>query len=88
MIECDRTLSPGAAVKLDLEEAGLLEAEVRWCQRGQIGLQFREEFSLSKLAPPKRAASGLTMLKPQYLERQPEAAEPGRSPVAKRPVRR
>ncbi|MFL6845154.1 MAG: EAL domain-containing protein [Allosphingosinicella sp.] len=54
MIECDESLRPGSAVELDLDEAGSLAAEVRWCQRGQIGLQFAEEFALGQLARSHR----------------------------------
>jgi diguanylate cyclase (GGDEF)-like protein len=50
MIESDRTLEPGTPVELDLDEAGTLAAEVRWCQQGQVGLHFAEAFALGKLA--------------------------------------
>jgi diguanylate cyclase (GGDEF)-like protein len=50
MIECDRRFVPGTPVELDLDEAGTLDAEVRWCQQGQIGLHFAEQFALGKLA--------------------------------------
>jgi diguanylate cyclase (GGDEF)-like protein len=75
MIESDRPLAPEAAVLLDLEEAGRLEARVRWCQRGQIGLQFAKSFELRRLAPPKTGANGLKMLTPSYLDRREEEPE-------------
>jgi hypothetical protein len=68
MIECDNQLEPGTPVELDLAEAGTLPAEVRWCQQGQVGLHFGEEFSLGKLARTRRRGGAPHMLKPEYLE--------------------
>jgi diguanylate cyclase (GGDEF)-like protein len=68
MVECDNQLSPGTPVELDLSEAGTLIAEVRWCQQGQVGLHFGEEFALGKLARTRRKRSAPQMLKPEYLE--------------------
>jgi diguanylate cyclase (GGDEF)-like protein len=65
MIECDRQLVPGTPVELDLDEAGTLDAQVRWCQQGQVGLHFGEPFALGKLArTPRRRTANLPM--PQY----------------------
>jgi diguanylate cyclase (GGDEF)-like protein len=58
MIECDSQLEPGTPVELDLAEAGTLPAEVRWCQQGQLGLHFGEEFALGKLARTRRRGGG------------------------------
>ncbi len=79
MVECDKPIAPDTPVRLDLAEGGILEAEVRWCQRGQVGLKFGHEFELRKLARPRRGASGLKMLTPQYLEPEPVA-----SPLARK----
>jgi diguanylate cyclase (GGDEF)-like protein len=76
MIECDRRLAPGTPVELDLDEAGTLAAEVRWCQQGQIGLHFAEEFALGKLARGRRRGGGAPMPTPQYLEPQTEIRGP------------
>ncbi|HEX9946605.1 MAG TPA: EAL domain-containing protein [Allosphingosinicella sp.] len=68
MIECDNQLEPGTPVELDLAEAGTLPAEVRWCQQGQVGLDFGEEFALGKLARTRRKPAAPQVLKPEYLE--------------------
>jgi hypothetical protein len=68
MIECDSALEPGTPVELDLAEAGTLAAEVRWCQHGQVGLHFGEEFALGKLARTRRKGEAPQVLTPQYLE--------------------
>ncbi|HYJ83426.1 MAG TPA: EAL domain-containing protein [Allosphingosinicella sp.] len=68
MIECDNALEPGTPVELDLAEAGTLAAEVRWCQQGQVGLHFGEEFALGKLARTRRKSAAPKMVTPEYLE--------------------
>jgi hypothetical protein len=76
LLESERSLEPGAEVHLDLPGCGLLAAEVRWSQSGRLGISFREEFDLKKLAPPKkRGPSNVQMLKPSYLDQPIE--EPG-----------
>ncbi|HYD37032.1 MAG TPA: PilZ domain-containing protein, partial [Allosphingosinicella sp.] len=82
MIECERALAPGTAVELDLDEAGRLEAKVRWGQQGQIGLAFAEPFALGKLARKRRKSGPPDMLMPPYLGPQPDAPEPAASPLA------
>lgn len=84
MVECDGDVPAGTAVTLDLDEAGTVAAEVRWSQRGQIGLMFRTPFNLASLgrrrAPRPETPGTLT---PRYLEPSASAAAPsGRSPLA------
>jgi hypothetical protein len=55
MIDCDRNVPAGAQVRLNLAEAGTLEAEVRWSNGGQVGLKFKEKFDLRQLARAKPA---------------------------------
>jgi hypothetical protein len=83
MVECDRAFAPETRVALDLDAAGLLPAEIRWCQRGQIGLKFDQGFRLARLAYAPRGASP-TMLKPAYLQSQ---AEPAAAPEPPRAAR-
>ncbi|HEU0097810.1 MAG TPA: EAL domain-containing protein [Allosphingosinicella sp.] len=68
MIECESQLEPGTPVELDLSEAGTLAAEVRWCQQGQVGLHFGEEFALGKLARTRRKSAAPKTVTPEYLE--------------------
>jgi diguanylate cyclase (GGDEF)-like protein/PAS domain S-box-containing protein len=67
MVECDRTFAVGVRLVLDLEAAGQLDAEVRWCQRGQIGLRFAQPFQLGQLAPP--TARPVAAAAPQSVQR-------------------
>jgi diguanylate cyclase (GGDEF)-like protein/PAS domain S-box-containing protein len=75
MVECDRPLAEGTRVDLDLDAAGILGSEVRWCQRGRIALKFDRRFPLGRLASRGRKAAGSTMLQPDYLQ-------PGAEPAA------
>ena len=68
MLECDRSLTPGSAVRLNLAEAGTLTGEVRWSRAGQLGVMFDEKFNLRLLANAKpTGCSADHMLKPEYL---------------------
>ncbi|HEX8224547.1 MAG TPA: EAL domain-containing protein [Allosphingosinicella sp.] len=82
MVECEEQPAPGTPVELDLEEAGTLAAEVRWSQRGQVGLHFAEAFAVGKLARKRRRGSPPDMLMPQYLGPQSESTGPAASPLA------
>ena len=86
MVECDRPVPVDAKVKLDLEEAGFVIGEVRWCQRGQMGIRFDHEFDLRKLARPRRTPGSLKMMTPRYLEA--EAPAPADTPLERKPARR
>jgi hypothetical protein len=81
-VECDQPLAPEARVELDLDEAGRLAAEVRWCHSGRAGLRFDQPFHLGKLA--RRKARAPSMLKPGYLQAEAPAldSEPPVSPLA------
>jgi hypothetical protein len=85
MVECAAQLQPDTPVVLDLEEAGRIEADVRWSDRGQIGMRFKRPFELRRLAPPKPGPAGLKMLTPSYLEALPQAEA---EPPLRKPARR
>jgi len=88
MVECERELAAGTRVTLDLDEAGRLDAEVRWSQRGQVGMRFAAAFALRKLARP-RPGPATRMLRPAYLEEPVAAPRPsGPSPLVQKKARR
>ena len=76
-LECQQPLEPGSRVTLDLDEAGRLEAEIRWCKNGRVGLRFDDAFRLGKLA--LRKARAPAMLTPDYLG--PDVPAPGPEPA-------
>jgi hypothetical protein len=57
MIECGWDFHIGTEIMLDLGDAGTLFARVRWCQGGQVGLQFNSRFDLRTLAACKPVAA-------------------------------
>ncbi|HEX2763300.1 MAG TPA: EAL domain-containing protein [Allosphingosinicella sp.] len=84
MAECDEKLVPGTPVELDLDDAGCLEAQVRWCQHGQIGLQFAKTFELASLGRARTSPGAPKPRKSSYVPPVPEAAPAGPSPLAKK----
>jgi diguanylate cyclase (GGDEF)-like protein len=88
MVECERELAAGTRVTLDLDDAGRLPAEVRWSQRGQVGMRFDAAFALRKLARP-RPGPAARMLTPAYLEEPVAPPRPsGPSPLVQKKARR
>jgi diguanylate cyclase (GGDEF)-like protein len=87
MIECGRDLPPATPVRLDLDEAGRLDAEVRWSARGQVGMRFAAPFTLSRLARRAGLRAAPKVLKPNYLEGPAAAPAPiadERSPLVRK----
>jgi hypothetical protein len=70
MLQCDRVFDEGTDVLLELTGAGMLNAKVRWCEDGQIGISFDQEFDLATLSvcTPEPPQPGTVWMKPQYLE--------------------
>jgi hypothetical protein len=69
MLECERVLTPGSHVRLNLAEAGTMTGEVRWSRAGQVGISFDEKFDLRLLANAKpQSIAADHMLKPDYLK--------------------
>jgi diguanylate cyclase (GGDEF)-like protein len=82
-LECEHVLEAGTKVVLDLDVAGKLAAEIRWCHGGRLGLNFDEPFGLGKLA--RRKPRSQKMLTPAYLDKEIEAEpepDPAASPLA------
>jgi hypothetical protein len=78
-VDSHRELVPGAEVELDLGQAGLQVAEVRWSKDGQVGLRFAQPFDLDGLAGAPAVATGERppeLLKPAYLETETQPDSP------------
>jgi hypothetical protein len=66
LVECPVPVAPGARLTLDIVGVGPVSGTVRWAQKDRFGMQFDEEFDLSRLAPrPVRAET--TIIKPWYV---------------------
>ena len=85
MIECDRDLTPATDVRLDLDEAGTLDAEIRWSARGQAGMRFAAPFTLSRLARRAGLRAAPKLVTPAYLDPvQPPVAPEPHSPLVRK----
>ncbi len=69
MVDCDEDLLVGSPVVIELAGGGAVavEARVRWCQSGQIGLVFDRPFDMRLLAEPPKVSAIAHYVKPDYL---------------------
>jgi len=67
LVECREPVEVGARIQLDFAAGGLHEAEVRWTQGTQFGVQFKDKFDLKLLQPAKPGAKSPTVMTPSYL---------------------
>src|SRR6185369_1324326 len=67
LVECREPVEVGAQIRLDFAAGGLHEAEVRWTQGTQFGVQFKEKFDLKLLQPAKPGAKRPAVMAPTYL---------------------
>jgi hypothetical protein len=68
-VECPISVSPGTELTIDIVGVGPVRGVVRWAQSGKFGVQFGEQFDLTRLAPKKERRDEPTMLRPWYVER-------------------
>ena len=67
-VECPLSVSPGTELAIDIVGVGPVRATVRWAQSGKFGVQFSEQFNLTRLAPKKEPTNETTMLRPWYVD--------------------
>lgn len=68
-VECPVAVTPGQILTIDIIGVGPVQGTVRWAQSGKFGVQFGEQFDLTRLAPKKDERQDVTMLSPWYVER-------------------
>jgi EAL domain-containing protein (putative c-di-GMP-specific phosphodiesterase class I) len=74
LVECPVSVSPGTELVIDIVGVAPVRATVRWAQSGKFGVQFTQEFDLTRLAPRKEKKNEVTMLQPWYVNAQREAS--------------
>ncbi|MCJ8191744.1 EAL domain-containing protein [Sphingomicrobium aestuariivivum] len=66
LIECSVPVSPGTELTIDIIGTGPVIGTVRWAQAGRFGIQFHENFNLTRLAPPSRKPTGIEKATPPF----------------------
>ena len=69
LVECDRSVSPGTTLTIDVVGVGPVVGTVRWAQSGKFGVLFNEEFDIARLAAKPAKANDVTMLRPWYVDK-------------------
>lgn len=72
LIDCDIPLPVGAALLLDLGEAGTIFGKVAWAMGDQAGLTFDQAFDLGHLAKAKPEVAPTRWRPPAYLSEETE----------------
>ena len=78
MVHCDEDLLVGSPLVLELAGGGAVavEARVRWCRSGQIGLLFDRPFDMRLLAETPPPSAIRHYVKPDYLTSEGQADSP------------
>ena len=66
LVECDKSVTPGQAMTIDIVGVGPVAGVVRWAQSGKFGVQFHEEFDMARLATKKEKTSGAQPILTQW----------------------
>ncbi|RST31868.1 EAL domain-containing protein [Sphingomonas ginkgonis] len=69
LIECDEPVAPGQTIVLDIVGVGPVTGAVRWSAAGRFGVQFADNFELTRLAPVKPSGQATPVVRPAYLNR-------------------
>src|SRR4030095_5834365 len=51
LVECEKPVSPGDILTIDIIGVGPVVGTVRWAQANKFGVHFTEAFDLTRLAP-------------------------------------
>ena len=65
-VECDRAVTPGQSLTIDIVGVGPVVGVVRWAQAGKFGVQFGDPFDFTRLAP-KAVGNGQPAPSPWHL---------------------
>jgi hypothetical protein len=74
MVDCDLPVSPGTELTIDIVGVGPVRGIVRWAQAGKFGVQFGQQFDLTRLAPKREKLDHVAMMRPARAEQKREAS--------------
>ncbi|HVF84144.1 MAG TPA: PilZ domain-containing protein, partial [Sphingomicrobium sp.] len=69
LVECPHPVAPGSRITIDIVGVGPVVGLVRWSQSGRFGIQFEEQFDLTRLAARREKLNDVQMLRPSYMDR-------------------
>ncbi len=61
LVECEKPVSPGTMLTIDIVGVGPVVGTVRWSQANKFGVLFTEEFDLTRLAPRQEERKSVGM---------------------------
>ncbi|MDQ3074163.1 MAG: EAL domain-containing protein [Pseudomonadota bacterium] len=61
LVECERPVAPGTTLTIDIVGVGPVVGSVRWAQANKFGIQFTEQFDLTRLAPRQEERKSVGM---------------------------
>ncbi|MCY7271678.1 MAG: EAL domain-containing protein [Sphingomonas bacterium] len=67
LVECETPVAPGTQLTIDIVGVGPVVGTVRWAQANRFGMQFAEQFEITRLAPRREKLNDVTMLAPWYV---------------------
>ena len=67
LVECEHPVAPGTQLTIDIVGVGPVVGTVRWAQATRFGMQFNEQFEITRLAPRREKLNDVTMLSPWYV---------------------
>ena len=69
LVECEEAVKAGQQMTMDIVGVGPVQGIVRWAQSGKFGLEFEDNFDLTRLAPKREKSNDVMMMTPWYVER-------------------
>jgi EAL domain-containing protein (putative c-di-GMP-specific phosphodiesterase class I) len=69
LVDCEVPVAPGLELTIDVVGVGPVAGVVRWSQPGRFGVQFHQNFDLTRLAPKRAKGNDVTMMRPWYVEK-------------------
>jgi diguanylate cyclase (GGDEF)-like protein len=61
LVECDKPITPGTILTIDIVGVGPVVGSVRWAQANMFGVLFAEQFDLARLAPRQEQRKSVGM---------------------------
>jgi len=67
LVECDIPITPGTQLTIDIVGVGPVVGTVRWAQARRFGMQFTEQFEITRLAPRREKLTDVAMVSPWHV---------------------